>query len=150
MFKYHLKFFQLVLFFLNSSSIDYQVSFWTPATQISYIPARWLYVVVIYSLTLCCIAKWYIILQYHEIFFRLTAPRCPGMAAGAVSLRKSHDIITLSFCNIVKGQAKTHKSCVFFQKVFSGFSRCESILKNTKGQKPLAPWCIISQDILVT
>ena len=27
------------------------------------------------------------------------------MAAGAVSLRKSHDIIILSFCNIVKGQA---------------------------------------------
>ena len=47
-----------------------------------------------------------IILQYHEIFFRLTAPRCPGMAVGAVSLRKSHDIIILSFCNIVKGQAK--------------------------------------------
>ena len=46
-----------------------------------------------------------IILQYHEIFFRLTAPSCPGMAAGAVSLRKSHDIIILSFCNIVKGQA---------------------------------------------
>ena len=46
-----------------------------------------------------------IILQYHEIFFRLTGPRCPGMAAGAVSLRKSHDIVILSFCNIVKGQA---------------------------------------------
>ena len=46
-----------------------------------------------------------IILRYHEIFFRLTAPRSPGMAAGAVSLRKSHDIVILSFCNIVKGQA---------------------------------------------
>ena len=47
-----------------------------------------------------------IILRYHDIFFRLTAPRCPGIAAGAVSLRKSHDIIILlSFCNIVKGQA---------------------------------------------
>ena len=46
-----------------------------------------------------------IILQYHEIFFRLTAPRCPSMAAGAVSLRKSHNIVILSFCNIVKGQA---------------------------------------------
>ena len=46
-----------------------------------------------------------IILRYHENFFRLTAPRCPGMAAGAVSLRKSHDIVILSFCNIVKGQA---------------------------------------------
>ena len=27
------------------------------------------------------------------------------MAAGAVSQRKSHDIVILSFCNIVKGQA---------------------------------------------
>ena len=38
-------------------------------------------------------------------FFRLTAQSCPGMAAGAVSLKKSHDIVILSFCNIVKGQA---------------------------------------------
>ena len=45
-----------------------------------------------------------IILRYHEIFFRLTAPRCPGMADDAVSLRKSHDIVILSFCNILKGQ----------------------------------------------
>ena len=36
----------------------------------------------------------------------MTAPRCLGMAAGAVSLRKSHDIIILSVCNIVKSQAK--------------------------------------------
>ena len=28
------------------------------------------------------------------------------MTAGAVSLKKSHDIVILSFCNIVKGQAK--------------------------------------------
>ena len=38
-------------------------------------------------------------------FFRLTVPMCPGMVAGAVSLRKSHDIVILSFCNVVKGQA---------------------------------------------
>ena len=30
---------------------------------------------------------------------------CPGMAASAVSLTKSYDIVILSFCNIVKGQA---------------------------------------------
>ena len=30
-----------------------------------------------------------------RFFFRLTAPRCPGMAAGAVSLRKSHDIVII-------------------------------------------------------
>ena len=27
------------------------------------------------------------------------------MAAGALSLRKSHDVVIVSFCNIVKGQA---------------------------------------------
>ena len=46
-----------------------------------------------------------IILENHEISFRLTVPRCTGKAASAGSLRKSHDIIILSFCNIVKGQA---------------------------------------------
>ena len=36
----------------------------------------------------------------------LTAPTAmPGLLS-AVSLRKSHDIVILSFCNIVKGQAK--------------------------------------------
>ena len=33
------------------------------------------------------------------------------MAAGAVSQRKSHDIVILSFCNIVKGQAKWKYEC---------------------------------------
>ena len=37
---------------------------------------------------------------------------CPSMAAGAVSLRKSHDIVILSFCNIVKGQANCEKLLV--------------------------------------
>ena len=32
------------------------------------------------------------------------------MAARAVSLRKSHDIVILSFCNIVKGQANNKKN----------------------------------------
>ena len=35
------------------------------------------------------------------------------MAAGVVSLRKSHDIIILSICNIVKGQA----NCEIIQNV---------------------------------
>ena len=43
-------------------------------------------------------------------FFRLTAPRCPNMAAVAVSLRKSHDIVISSFCNMVKGQANSRLS----------------------------------------
>ena len=52
-----------------------------------------------------------IILQYHEVYFRVTAPKCPGLAAGAVSLRKSHDIVILSFCDIIKGQAN-YVSCL--------------------------------------
>ena len=72
-----------------------------------------------------------IILQYHDIFFRLTAPRCPGMAAGAVNLRKYHDIVILSFCNIVKGQAKctteTVSVSVFGQNF--GFSRNFSVIE---------------------
>ena len=39
------------------------------------------------------------------------------MAAGAVSLRKSHDIVILSFCYIVKGQAKGlffADNCLYF------------------------------------
>ena len=39
------------------------------------------------------------------------------MAGGAVSLRKSHDIVILSFCNIVKGQA----IYLFLQAVFHNF-----------------------------
>ena len=42
------------------------------------------------------------------------------MAAGAVSLRKSHDIIKLSVCNIVKGQAKYVYIVFLRQNHFSG------------------------------
>ena len=52
-----------------------------------------------------------------RFFFRLTAPRCPGMAAGAVSLRKSHDIVILSFCNIVKGQANDIRTYVLYKVI---------------------------------
>ena len=47
-----------------------------------------------------------IILQYHEISLWLTGPAAMLGHLGAVSLKKSHDIVILSFCNIVKGQAK--------------------------------------------
>ena len=40
---------------------------------------------------------WFTVLLVSQII----VPRCPGMAAGAVSLRKSHDIVILSFCDIV-------------------------------------------------
>ena len=37
--------------------------------------------------------------------YMVSIQRCCGFP-GAVSLRKSHDIVILSFCNIVKGQAR--------------------------------------------
>ena len=39
-------------------------------------------------------------------FLRLTAPAIMPGHLGAVILKKSDDILILSFCNIVKGQAK--------------------------------------------
>ena len=41
------------------------------------------------------------------------------MAAGAISLIKSHDIVILSFCNIVKGQARYLKTVLISKKVSS-------------------------------
>ena len=38
-------------------------------------------------------------------FFRLLAPTCTGMAAGAVCLKKPHHIIILRFSEVVKGHA---------------------------------------------
>ena len=47
-----------------------------------------------------------IILRYHGDFLRLTASAAMPGHLGAVSLKKkSHDIVILSFCNTVKGQA---------------------------------------------
>ena len=42
-------------------------------------------------------------------FLRQTAPAAMTGHLGAVSLKKSHDIVILSFCNIVKGQAISMK-----------------------------------------
>ena len=36
------------------------------------------------------------------------------MAAGAVSLRNSHDIVILSFCNVVKGQANCREAKLLY------------------------------------
>ena len=41
-------------------------------------------------------------------------------AAGAGSLRKSHDIVILSFCNIVKGQANQPIKMLKFGKLVMG------------------------------
>ena len=41
------------------------------------------------------------------------------MAAGAVSLIKSHDIVISSFCNIVKGQANYHDERFANDKLFT-------------------------------
>ena len=60
-----------------------------------------------------------------RFFFRLTAPRCPGMATGAVSLKKSHDIMILSFCNIVKDQAYYHNHMTRQPFLRGGNFRCK-------------------------
>ena len=66
-----------------------------------------------YSLFLNGRCVWLDPLLYYKMI--IAAPKCPGMAAGAVSLRKSHDIVILSFCNIVKGQA----NCINITKVIT-------------------------------
>ena len=60
-----------------------------------------------------------IILRYHEIFFRLTAPRCPGMAAGAVSLKLPNFLTTSQ--DVTKGadQAKCDSTLVWRQANYS-------------------------------
>ena len=51
------------------------------------------------------------------------------MAAGAVSLRKSHDIVISSYCNIVKGQAICIGS-MYLRRIFFGheldFAQCQT------------------------
>ena len=56
-----------------------------------------------FSLTLYYITNDNITISWD--FLRLTAPAAMPGHLGAVSLKKSHDIIILSFCNILKGQA---------------------------------------------
>ena len=73
-----------------------------------------------------------IILRYHEIFFRLTGPRSPVMAAGAVSLRKSHDIVILSFCNLVKGQAKYSIGLYKYSRPIMGLRSDDLALMNNE------------------
>ena len=55
--------------------------------------------------------------------------RCPSMPTGAVSLKKSHDIVILSFCNIVKSQ--TNYLGYFISHV-PVFSNCQKICKFLK------------------
>ena len=55
-------------------------------------------------------------------FFRLLAPMCTGMAAGAVCLKKPHHIVILRFSEVVKGHAN---SFFYFSVIFElriGFS----------------------------
>ena len=54
------------------------------------------------------------------------------MAAGAVSLRKSHDIIILSFCNIVKGQANYG----IFREVITEFTFLKILSEYVKTGQP--------------
>ena len=70
---------------------------------------RFSYILIISSE--CNKSRWSLhILQNDNItiswdFFRLTAPAAMLGHLGAVSLKKSHDIVISSFCNKVKGQA---------------------------------------------
>ena len=48
-------------------------------------------------------------------FLRLTAPAAMSGHLGAVSLKKSHDIVISSFCNIVKGQANKVSLSISFE-----------------------------------
>ena len=68
------------------------------------------------------------------------------MAAGAVSLRKSHDILILSFCDIVKGQANSRTakvqafSCHFY---YLNKDLCPNILvhaPNTHRMQNVTNW----------
>ena len=45
------------------------------------------------------------VVPYSLTLYYITAPAAMPGHLGAVSLKKSHDIVILSFCNIVKGQA---------------------------------------------
>ena len=49
-------------------------------------------------------------------FFRLLAPTCTGMSAGAVCLKKPHHIVILWFSEVVKGHANYHEN-----HILSGF-----------------------------
>ena len=57
-------------------------------------------------------------------FLRLTETAAMPGHLGAVSLKKSHDIVILSFCNIVKGQAK----CILLHHYISKLKKQNIIL----------------------
>ena len=66
-----------------------------------------------YVVSIAYIAWPFTILQNNNItilwdFLRLKGPAAMPGHLGAVNLKKSHDIVILSFCNIVKGQANCH------------------------------------------
>ena len=61
------------------------------------------------------------------------------MAAGAVSLRKSHDIVMLSFCNEVKGQANFELTFILF-KIFSYTHLSVSFFN--------LPFCEVAQNLI--
>ena len=62
----------------------------------------------------------------------MTAPADMLGHLGAVSLKKSHDIIILSFFNIVKGQAKCMLSAMHEMEEHISTKRSFSILTSSK------------------
>ena len=64
------------------------------------------------------------------------------MAAGAVSLRKSHDIVILSFCDIVKGQANYLYvyALLYFDDFYLNYFACFLLLSKLTIQMILIGW----------
>ena len=61
-------------------------------------------------------------------FFRLSAPTCAAKAAGAVSLKKPHHIITLQFSEVVKDHANhiVHKNqSTYFDLISMDILKCK-------------------------
>ena len=61
------------------------------------------------------------------------------MAASAFSLKKSHDIVILSFCNIVKGQA----NCINYQS-----NHYRSKYKGKHNHSTIEPGCCGAFEII--
>ena len=66
-------------------------------------------------------------------FFQADSNKVSGMATGSVSLSQSHDIVKLSFCNLVKGQAN-NQNHISMKKIMLLFALILYTKKNS-GQK---------------
>ena len=65
-------------------------------------------------------------------FLRLTAPAAMLGLLFDVSLRKSHDIVISSFCNLVKGQAKYSIGLYKYSRPIMGLRSDDLALMNNE------------------